>query len=256
MFTKEFTKVNVHGTLNLLNAAATSKSTRIVVVSSNSPFGFNPAPEHRFSERSPYKPYMGYGKSKQAMEMAVLKAMKCSGYPEITIVRPPWFYGPGQPPRQTEFFRMLKDGKFPLMGGGLNQRSMGFVDSLALGVLLAGYTPKAAGEIYLIADEKPYSMVEIADTVKRVLNEDFGFKVKSKNLHVPSVISDVARLFDGSLQTIGLYQQKIHVLSEMNKTIACDITKAKTDLGFEPLCALREGMRRSIDWCLKNGQVI
>jgi len=28
------------------------------------------------------------------------------------IIRPPWFYGPNQPPRQTEFFRMRQDVKF------------------------------------------------------------------------------------------------------------------------------------------------
>jgi hypothetical protein len=32
------------------------------------------------------------------------------------IVRPPWFYGPFQPPRQTTFFRMVRNGKFPVIG--------------------------------------------------------------------------------------------------------------------------------------------
>ncbi|MDG1727496.1 MAG: NAD(P)-dependent oxidoreductase [Emcibacteraceae bacterium] len=256
LFVKEFTTVNVNGTLNLLNAAATNKSTRMVVVSSNSPFGCNPFPGQSFTEVSPYNPYMGYGKSKQKMEEALLEAMKYQEYPTLTIIRPPWFYGQGQPTRQTDFFRMLKNGKFPLMGKGLNQRSMVFVDSLALGVLLAGYRAKAAGEIYWIADERPYTMLEIADTIKSVLSEDFDFNVKPKNLHVPAIISDVARLMDGSLQAIGIYHQKLHVLSEMNQTISCNISKAKRDLGYKPLCELREGMYRSIDWCLKNGQEI
>ena len=256
LFTKDFTRVNVNGTLNLLNAAATVKASRFLVISSNSPTGCNPSPSHRFTEESLYNPYMSYGRSKQTMEKSLTKAIGCMGYPEITIVRPPWFYGPGQPPRQTDFFRMLKDGRFPLMGKGLNQRSMGFIDSLVLGTLLAAHSKQAAGEIYWIADERPYTMVEIANTVKSVLSEDFGFAVKAKNLHVPEIISDVARLVDGSLQAVGLYHQKFHVLSEMNQTIACDISKAKRDLGFEPLCELREGMRRSIDWCLKNGQDI
>ena len=104
LFTKEFNKINVNGTLNLLNSAATTRSSRIVVVSSNSPVGCNPNSEHHFTEKSPYNPYMGYGKSKQKMEQALLRLVRCQGYPEITIIRPPWFYGPGQPPRQTDFF--------------------------------------------------------------------------------------------------------------------------------------------------------
>ena len=77
-----------------------------------------------------------------------------------------------------------------------------------------------------------------------------------KNLHVPAFTSDLARIADGALQSVGLYNQKLHVLSEMNQTIACDITKAMNDLGFQPVCELREGMRRSIDWCLKQGERI
>jgi hypothetical protein len=42
----------------------------------------------------------------------------------------------------------------------------------------------------------------------------------------------------------------------MNKTIACDITKARTMLGYAPKVALRDGMRLSVHSCLKNGQAI
>ena len=256
LFTKDFSSINFSGAMNLLHAATTYKASRMIFLSSNSPLGFNLNPEHRFTESSQYNPYMMYGKSKHMMEKALLNVIKSSGYPEVTIIRSPWFYGPGQPPRQTEFFRMVKNGRFPLMGKGLAKRSMAYIDSLVSGILLAGYSAKAAGEIYWIADERPYSILEIVDTVKTVLSEDFGFNVNPKNLYVPSTISDIARVVDGSLQAIGLYNQKIHVLSEMNQTIACDISKASLDLGYEPLCELREGMRRSVDWCLKNGQVI
>jgi nucleoside-diphosphate-sugar epimerase len=39
----------------------------------------------------------------------------------------------------------------------------------------------------------------------------------------------------------------------MNKNIACDIGKARRELGYDPKVALEEGMRRSIQWCLENG---
>jgi nucleoside-diphosphate-sugar epimerase len=45
-----------------------------------------------------------------------------------------------------------------------------------------------------------------------------------------------------------LYEQKIHVLSEMNKTIACSVAKAQRELRYAPVIALEEGMRRSIRW--------
>lgn len=254
--TKWFEKVNYEGSKNILAAATEHYAKRLVIMSSNSPIGLNPHAEHLFTEESPYSPYMGYGKSKHKMELMMRQAMTEQNSPEITIIRAPWFYGPGQPPRQTEFFKMIKDGKFPLMGKGLNKRSMAYVDSLAYGILLAAQHDAAVNEIFWMADEKPYSMLEIINTVKEVLETNFNIPCKQKNLHVPSIISDVAQLCDAMLQKFGLYHQKIHVLSEMNKTIACDISKAKEKLGYKPLVDLREGMRRSIEWCLKNNMPI
>jgi nucleoside-diphosphate-sugar epimerase len=254
--TRYFEEVNVNGTQNLLDAASRFNVKRFVAMSSNSPLGTNPDSEHQFTEDSPYHPYMGYGKSKWKMELLLKRAMNESHRPEIVIVRAPWFYGPGQPPRQTQFFSMIKQGKFPLMGKGLNKRSMAYVDSLAYGILLAAVHEKAVNEIFWIADERPYSMLEIVTTVREVMTEDFGMQVSKKIMHVPSLISDCAYLADLMLQKAGLYHQKIHVLSELNKTIACDISKAKAILGYTPLVDLREGMKRSIQWCQENGQTI
>jgi nucleoside-diphosphate-sugar epimerase len=39
----------------------------------------------------------------------------------------------------------------------------------------------------------------------------------------------------------------------MDKTIACDISAARADLGYEPTIALEEGMRQSIRWCVAQG---
>jgi nucleoside-diphosphate-sugar epimerase len=70
------------------------------------------------------------------------------------------------------------------------------------------------------------------------------------------VVADIAVYVDASIQAVGLYHQKFHVLSEMNKNIACSIDRARAELGYEPKIALREGMRRSIKWCLENGMTI
>lgn len=249
--TRDFMEVNFNGTRNIVEAA--SGARRVVVMSSNSPIGASHNPHEVFDEESPYRPYMGYGRSKEASEKWMRARIAAGTGPALTIVRAPWFYGPEQPARQTLFFSMIKDGKFPLMGRGENRRSLGYVDSLAYGILLAAGAEIAAGRIYWLADERPYPMHEIIDTVRAVLRDDFGFKVKPDTIHAPAVISDLARMADGALQALGLYHQKIHVLSEMNLTIACSIERAKKELGYWPLTDLREGMRRSIAWVLDHG---
>ena len=68
--------------------------------------------------------------------------------------------------------------------------------------------------------------------------------------------SEVAYVVDGAIQRTGFYEQRVHVLSEMNKTIACSVDKARAELGYQPGVELRVGMRRSVEWCLANGQQI
>jgi nucleoside-diphosphate-sugar epimerase len=80
-----------------------------------------------------------------------------------------------------------------------------------------------------------------------------GFEASSRVLKVPNVIGTVAEKVDRVLQGRGLYHQQIHVLGEMNKTIAGDISAARRDLGYEPEVELFEGMRRSIRWCIAQG---
>lgn len=242
----EFYEINLQGTRNLLDAAIQSRLGRAVVVSSNSPCGCNPHPDHLFDELSPFHPYMNYGRSKMQMELAVReRAAKI----ETVIIRAPWFYGPNQPPRQTLFFQMVRDGKAPIVGDGNNLRSMAYVDNLCQGLMLAAITERAAGQTYWIADRKPYSMNDIIDTIERLLEAEFGHKCAHKRMRLPGIASEVAWLADKTLQGIGLYHQKIHVLSEMNKTIACSVARAEGELGYNPAVALEEGMRRSLAWC-------
>jgi len=246
----DFYAINVDGTKNLLNAAITAGVKRAVVVSSNSPCGCNPHPDHLFDELSSYNPYLNYGRSKMQMELAI-KAVQ--DRLETVIIRAPWFYGPNQPPRQTLFFRMIREGKAPVVGNGNNLRSMSYVDNLCQGLVLATGTDRAKNQIYWIADKRPYSMNQILDTVERLLETEFNRKCAHKRLRLPGFASSFAYLADSTLQTLGLYHQKIHVLSEMNKTIACSVARAEQELGYRPAVELEEGMRRSLRWCVDQG---
>jgi len=250
---EEFTQVNVEGTRQLLQAAVEAGVRRIVAVSSNSPFGFNPYPDHLFDEQSPYRPYMGYGRSKHQMELLIREA-QATGNIETVIIRPPWFYGPHQPPRQTLFFKMIREGRFPILGDGEQRRSMTYVDNLCQGLLLAAAVDRANGQAYWIADERPYSLREIVATVRDLLENEFRLPCASRQVHLPAFVGEVARGIDGALQSCGVYNQKFHVLSEMGHTIACSIAKAQRELGYAPRVSLADGMRESIRWCIANGQ--
>ena len=245
----ELYEVNVAGTRNLLQAAEASGVKRVIAMSSNSPLGTNPEPEQRFDESSPYNPYMNYGRSKMQMEL-LLKEFQQRGKIEIVIVRSPWFYGPFQPERQSLFFRMIRDGKVPLVGNGENKRSMAYVENISQGMILCEKNEAANGQVFWIADAQPYTMNEIIVTIENLLEKEFSIPVAHKRLNLPYLSGEIATLADRMIQGLGLYNQKVHVLSEMNKTIACSIDKARTILNYDPKISLKEGMRRSLKWVL------
>jgi nucleoside-diphosphate-sugar epimerase len=248
--TREFFEVNTNGTRNVAEAALDHGVRRLVHVSSNSPFGTNPQPADTFRAIEPYNPYYGYGRSKMEGELAVFEAVD-RGL-DATIVRPPWFYGPFQPPRQTTFFRLVRAGRFPVVGDGEQRRSMVYIDNLVDGVLAAQLACAASGKGYWVADDRAYTVNEIVATVGRALWDE-GFTVKAPSARLPAVAGRLAELGDRIVQRLGRYQQQLHVLGEMNHTIACDISVTRNELGYEPRVELYEGMRRSIRWCVDEG---
>lgn len=246
LWVKDFEKVNFEGSRNLVELALNAGISKTVIMSSNSPIGCNPNNEHLFTEESPFNPYMGYGKSKHKLELYLQSVIAKNVDMPISIIRAPWFYGPYQPARQKLFFEMIRDGKGPIVGSGDNKRSMAYVGNLSQGILLAAQKAEANNEVFWIADEKPYTMHEIINTVESLLETEFGQNCKHKRLKLPDIASEVALMIDWTLQSVGIYHQKIHVLSEMNKNIACSVDKARQVLGYQPVVALEEGMRRSL----------
>ena len=251
---RDFFDINVGGTELVVDQARRAGAARFVHVSSNSPFGANARPTDRFTEDSPLHPYMGYGESKVEAEAIVTRAND-RGDVETVIVRAPWFYGPYQPPRQSQWFKAVRRGRFPMLGDGTQQRSMVYTEHLVQGLLRAEATPAAAGRAYWIADAEPYELRAILATVRDALAAE-GLEVSGGQPRIPRAFGVVAEKVDGFLQGRGKYLQAVHVLGELKDTIACDITRARTELGYDPQTSLLDGMRTSIRYCVDHGEIL
>jgi nucleoside-diphosphate-sugar epimerase len=239
--------INTLGTDCLIKEAVKCGVKKFIYISSNSVGGYNINRNVSMTEAAPARPYKKYGLSKYKAERIVNDYYK-KGLIKTTIIRPCWFYGTGQPERQTRFFRMIKSGRPIILGDGKNLRSLSYIDSIIQAILLAEKKDIANGQTYWIADKRPYPTIEIYKTVARILNvSDF------RPRHFPAKISDVCELVDTLLQSLGLYIPEIHVAGEISKNIFCSIEKAERELDYKPEVELEEGMRRSIMWCRKNG---
>jgi nucleoside-diphosphate-sugar epimerase len=141
-----------------------------------------------------------------------------------------------------------------MVGDGSQKRSMVYTGNLVQGLLRAEVADKAPGNAYWVADAEPYELREIIATVRRALAAE-GLAVSGpERVPLPRVAARAAERADALLQGRGRYSQALHVLGELNHTIACDITRAREELGYDPTVGLEEGMRASIRWCLEHGE--
>ena len=236
-----FDEINNLGVILMLDKVLALDPSKVIHISSNSPIGVNSSPV-LFNECSPYSPYMEYGKSKMASELFLIKRMKlCKN---IIILRPPWFYGPEMPERQMVFYNLAAAGLFPVIGNGMNLRSKVHTLNLVYAIFLSIQKP-VSSSIYWISDDRPYSQLEIHQIIKRVYKK-MGKKAFSFSYKLPNIVSESSMYADKFMQSINLYSPVIHVIGELNKNIACDISKAKEELGYQPIFDFEDGLLQSL----------
>jgi nucleoside-diphosphate-sugar epimerase len=224
---------------------------RFVHVSSNSPFGTNPHPTDVFRQDEPYHPYYGYGRSKMEAELAVFaavdrRARRRRGAAAV-VLRPvpaaaPDHVLPMVRTRQVPDHRRRRAA--PLDGV---RRQPGRRHPLPPSSRRP-HAARATGSPTPGRTRWPRSSTRSAAPCA-----DEGFEVKAGGTKPAGDRRPRRRVADKLIQRTGRYQQQLHVLGEMDKTIACDISASRAELGYDPQVELYEGMRRSIRWCLDQG---
>lgn len=239
---REFWEVNVVGTQTLLEAAARSGVARVIYVSSSAAAGaIAPGSED-------LRILGAYGRSKRAAEDCV----SSSGLPFV-ILRPPWFHGPEQPPRQLQFWRMIRTGHVPIVGDGDNLRSVIYIDDLCQAVLKSVLSDRALGQTLAVADAHPYSMRDIIDTFRYAMREG-GWSSASRVIALPAWMGRLSRHLDRTMERAHVYASRLHVLSELDCTIVSSNERARALIDYVPEVDLAEGARRTVAWMRETGE--
>jgi UDP-glucose 4-epimerase len=169
---REDYEVNIGGTLNVLLAVRECNVPRMVYASSASVYG-NPRylPINEDDSTNMLSPY---AVSKFAGEN-YCKAFYESYGLSTSMVRYSNVYGIAQRPDNpycgviAKFFEMAMSGKAPrIHGDGEQTRDFTYIDDVVDATLLAGFSPKAEGQVYNVGTGRETSVNQLARTIIQV----------------------------------------------------------------------------------------
>jgi len=246
---KDFYRVNVQGTKNLLDSCLSNALKRFVCLSSIAAAGPNHDGHTPLKESDSCNPITPYGVSKLESEKIVLEYFKKYNLP-IVIVRPPTVYGPGQSEVLSEFFQRVKKGSFYIFGNGEYLRSLCYIKNLIDGVILAGTKPEAVGEIFYISDAKIYNFKEIVCTIAEVQGHDVSLHT------MPPYIADFfLSVFNFLIKFLNINIMRFYTIGTMAVNLGCEISKAQKMLAYDPQITLKEGLKLTNEFLVEQGNL-
>lgn len=218
-----YQRVNVEGSVNVLEAARRTGVKKMVIASSSSVYGVNA--KVPFAESDPiFSAISPYAASKLACEALGHVYHHLYGM-DIVMLRFFTVYGPRQRPDLAihKFARLMTDGKpIPVFGDGSTARDYTYIDDILEGVLAC--TRQEFGyEVFNLGESQTVTLARLIE----LLEQSLGIKAAIQRL--PPQPGDVPRTF-------------------------ADITKARARLGYAPKVKIDEGIPRFVSWFKQAGR--
>ncbi len=220
-------KVNTEGTIRLVDACIASGVNRFIFVSTDSVCGYSRSNKNFSDDESP-RPYKNYGRSKYLAEKYLFEKT-VAGEISGTVLRGFWFFGPFAPPRNKNFYIVMKRKLQPVFGNGKNKRSITHIDNLVQSFIRSEKANNTSGKWYWIGDGSGTLTVnEICSNITNYLG------VKYNPLHIPGWCCDLFGMLDSFLGWFGYLNPTIHAAGKFHKTISARSDHAVQDFGYEP----------------------
>lgn len=221
----EYNRVNIEGTLNMLEACAKNRVKRFVFASSSSVYGqVNDYPEKETFIPAPISPY---ALSKLTGEHYCKIFSLYFGLPTIAL-RYFNVFGPRQALDDDyavvipKFINcLLNNRQPPIFGNGKQSRDFTFVENVVQANLNAAKADRLKYGVFNVAGGKDTSILDLAGILNKILGKDI------KPLFLPVRAGDVFR------------------------TLA-DIGQAKKKLDYKPVVDFIDGLKTTVDYWKKN----
>jgi UDP-glucuronate 4-epimerase len=216
-----YQRVNVEGTVNVLEAARKSGVKKIIIASSSSVYGVNA--KVPFSENDPiFSAISPYAASKLACE-ALGHVYHHVHKMDVVMLRFFTVYGPRQRPDLAirKFATLIAAGKpIPVFGDGSTARDYTFVSDTVDGVIAA-------------------------------TKKEFGFEIFNLGESETVTLSRLIELLETALGKKAVIDRKPMQPGDVPVTFA-DISKARAKLGYAPKIKIEPGIKLFADWFRKS----
>ncbi len=214
------------GTLNLLDAARKAGVRRVVYAASSSAYG-GASGEGGQTEDQPVAAKSPYAAAKLAGELYLQAFAHTYG---LETVRLRFFniFGPRQRSDSPYsgvialFIASMSEGRIPTIhGDGSQSRDFTYVANAVQAMMKAAEAPDVSGNVYNVGTGRSITILQLVEALNRI----FGSKLEPQ--FVPTRAGDV-------------------------KYSLADITRTRSDLGYDPAVNFEDGLKRTVEWYLKS----
>ena len=216
-----YQRVNVEGTVNILEAARHNGVKKITIASSSSVYGVNA--KVPFSESDPiFSAISPYAASKLACEALGHVYHHVYGF-DVAMLRFFTVYGPRQRPDLAihKFAQLISAGKpIPVFGDGSTARDYTFITDILEGIMAC-------------------------------TQNEFGFEIFNLGESQTVTLSQLIELLEKALGQKAVIDRQPAQPGDVPITFA-DVSKARAKLAYQPRVKIAEGIPLFVDWLRRN----
>ncbi len=223
-------RVNVEGTRKLLDVCKRAGVKKIIYTSTVDVYG--KIRRGILTEESEPRPSDVYGYSKMLAE----KEIASSGI-DYTIFRIAAIYGPSFATSFFKLFRIVKEGKAVIIGGGKNHLSLIHIDDVVDALASSIGNPACRNRVYNLSDGEIYTQEFLLNLAAEMLH------VKKVDRHVSSIIVNMLA------RKRNLDSDELRFLTSDR---VLDISRVREDLDFSPKVDIRVGGGELVDMFLRH----
>ncbi len=211
---------NLGGTQNVLDAARELETEKVVVTSTSEVYG---TPLYvPIDEKHPLQAQSPYAASKIAADKLAESYHLAYDLP-VAVIRPFNTFGPRQSARAIvpAIAVQAMSGKAIRLGSLETSRDFLYVDDTVAGFLAVARRDSCIGRVVNIGSGGDVSVGELAKLILLLLGSDAAVELDPRRLRPPK--SEIGRLL-------------------------CNYSLAQELMGWEPACALEDGLRKTLAW--------